>query len=289
MATLRELLQEGSAALVASSPTPRLDAELLLGAVTGHARAYMVGFGERVVPPDQQATFRAMIARRQQHEPVGYLVGRKEFFGLDFTVNPAVLIPRPDTEVLVERAIEFIETQRSAARILDLGTGSGCIPIALASFALKLGRRVEVVAVDSSPAALAVAQHNAEQHGLSDSVRFLLSNWFDALDPAAGSFDLIVTNPPYIPEGSTERSPETNFEPAAALFAGADGLDDIRAILREVPQHLASNGLFLCEIGAHQGQAVLDLWAALHPALPCHVEILRDLSGLERCVVIARQ
>lgn len=288
MSTLRDLLQEGSAALAATSPSPRLDTELLLGMVTGYSRAYMVGFGERVVTGEQEEQFRALIARRAQHEPVAYLTGRKEFFGLDLAVTPAVLIPRPDTEVLVERAIEFLEAHRSAIRVLDLGTGSGCIPIALASFALKAGRRIEVLGVDQSEGALEVARHNAEMHGLSDFVKFIRSDWFGALKDEAECFDLILSNPPYIPAGSTERSPETNFEPASALFAGADGLDDIRIILGQLPRYLAGRGMFLCEIGSEQGQPVLDLWRTLHPELPCKTEILRDLSGAERCLVISR-
>lgn len=289
MATLRELLQEGGAALVASSPSPRLDAELLLETVTGHSRAYMVGFGDRAVSAAQEQQYRQLLARRAQHEPVAYLIGRKEFFGLDFAVTPAVLIPRPDTEILVERAIEHLESNRSATRVLDLGTGSGCIALAVASFALKVGRRLEILAVDRSEEALAVARENAILHGLTEMVSFQSSNWFSALNPAAGSFDLVLANPPYIPEGSTECSPETAFEPATALFAGEDGLVDIRAILSQLPQYLATKGAFICEVGLDQAQIVLDTWQSLYSELPCRTEILRDLAGLERCVVIARQ
>ncbi len=289
MATLRELLQEGVAALTVSSPTPRLDAELLLETVTGHSRAYMVGFGERAVSAAQEQQFRQLIARRTEHEPVAYLIGRKEFFGLDFTVTPAVLIPRPDTEILVERAIEHLESNRSATRVLDLGTGSGCIALAVASFALKVGRRLEILGVDRSEDALAVARENAGLHGLTEMVSFQSSNWFSALSPSAGSFDLVLANPPYIPEGSTECSPETAFEPATALFAGEDGLVDIRAILSHLPQYLATKGAFICEVGLDQAQTALEVWSNLHPELSCRTEILRDLSGLERCIVIARQ
>jgi release factor glutamine methyltransferase len=289
MATLNELLKDGTTALTGSSGSPRLDAELLLGLVTGKSRAYLAGFGERSVSVEEEARYRALIARRKAHEPVAYLTGYKEFFGIDIQVSPAVLIPRPDTEVLVERAIEFLEGRKDIVRVLDLGTGSGCIPIALASFALKAGRRLQIVAVDKSHEALEIASHNSALHGLSEMITFKHSDWFSAFDGTSETFDLIVSNPPYIPLGSKERSPETDYEPASALFAGPDGLADISHIISAVPLYLAPKGAFLCEIGSEQAQSFIELWSSVHPELSCRFEVLRDLAGLERCVVVSRE
>jgi len=221
------------------------DARLLLAAASGFSEASVVAYPERSLSEETEARFRSYIERRRQGEPVAYILGRKEFYGLELAVNPAVLIPRPETELLVELAL-----QRAFSSIVDLGTGSGAIALAIK----RQRPEARVVAVEASAAALAVAQRNAVKHGLE--IEFRHGRW---LEPLAGErFDLILANPPYVAEADPHLG-ELGFEPLGALVSGHDGLDAIREITREAPRHLSPGGWLLIEHGMGQDREVRAL------------------------------
>jgi release factor glutamine methyltransferase len=222
------------------------EARMLLAAATRFSEASIVAYPEREVPRRAESQFRDFIQRRRTGEPIAYILGRKEFYGLELEVGPAVLIPRPETELLVDLALE-----RQFSSVVDLGTGSGAIALAL-----KRHRpQARVVAVEASAAALAVARRNALRHALE--IDFRQGFWFEPL--AGERFDLIVANPPYVAE-QDPHLPDLGFEPRAALLAGADGLDAIREIVRAAPRHLHSGGWLLLEHGMGQERAVHELF-----------------------------
>jgi release factor glutamine methyltransferase len=227
------------------------------------------------VPDEKAATFRALISRRVLHEPVAYLLGEQEFWSLTFRVTPATLIPRPETERLVELAIQRFP---ESGQVLDLGTGSGCIAIALATEAKKRRLDLTFVAIDQSAEALTVARLNANRHEVADRISFHCGSWCAPVRSSSEKFGLIVSNPPYIRAGDPECSPETSYEPERALFAGQDGLKDIRQLLREVPEVIGAEGRFLCELGITQGEAVGALPSVGLQFLGVH----NDLTGRGR-------
>lgn len=250
----------------------RLDAQLLLLQAIGRAtvdRAWLLAHDEDAIEPQALAAFTAMCERRLAGEPVAYLVGRKEFFGLELQVDARVLVPRPDTEVLVEWSLAVL-AGTDTPRVADLGTGSGAIALAIQH------RRPDarVTAIDASPAALEVAQANAAK--LSLDLRLLQGHWLDAVE---GRFDLLVSNPPYVAEAD-EHLAALAHEPRMALASGPDGLDDIRAIVDQAPSHLADGGWLLLEHGWDQAPAVRGLLSA---AGFTAVQSRRDLAGIERC------
>jgi release factor glutamine methyltransferase len=250
----------------------RLDAQLLLLHVLGrgsHDRAWLLAHDTDTLPPPQWAALEAAALRRVAGEPISYLVGHKEFYGLNLQVSADVLIPRPDTETLVEWALEVLEPTPDA-RVVDLGTGSGAIALALKSTRPAL----QVEAVDFSHAALAVAQANAQRLGLE--VAFGQGSWLSSTE---GKFQVIVSNPPYIREDD-EHLPALRFEPRQALTAGTDGLDDIRTIIRQAPEHLLAGGWLLLEHGYDQAGDVRGLLAAAGFG---DVQSRCDLAGIERC------
>jgi release factor glutamine methyltransferase len=262
--TLREAL--------AASGLERLDAQLLLLHVLGRPaqdRGWLIAHDEDALAPAQAERFAALCARRAGGEPVAYLVGEKEFFGLPLAVDARVLVPRPDTETLVEWALELLQGL-SAPRVVDLGTGSGAIALALQQ--ARPDARVE--AVDRSADALAVAQGNAKRLGLP--VAFRQADW---LAGASGPYDLIVSNPPYVAAGDPHL-PDLRHEPVAALVAGADGLDDIRRIAAAAPPLLAPRGWLLLEHGHDQAAAVRALLAGAGLA---DATSRCDLAGIQRC------
>lgn len=237
------------------SPSPRLDAELLLAHVLGKPRSFLRTWPEHVLTPDQMTAFQQMLARRRTGEPVAYLLGQQGFWNLDLQVSSATLIPRADTETLVEAALSLPLPER--ARVLDLGTGTGAIALALASE--RPGW--QVTGCDRVPEAVQLARHNAERIG-AGNVEFLLGDWFAAVDPSA-RFDLIVSNPPYIAEHDQHLTQgDVRFEPVSALVSGADGLNDIRLIVARAPAYLARPGWLMLEHGWDQPQAVADLLSA---------------------------
>lgn len=229
-----------------SSGIEAREARLLLAAATGFSEASVVAHPERDLPPAAEMQFREFVQRRGRGEPVAYILGRKEFYGIELAVNPAVLIPRPETELLVDLAL-----QRGFSSVVDLGTGSGAIALAL-----KRHRPdARVVAVETSAAALVVARRNAVEHALE--IDFRRGRWFEAL--AGERFDLIVANPPYVAQGDPHLA-DLQFEPLGALVSGADGLDAIREIAGGAPRHLHRDGWLLLEHGMGQDAAVRELF-----------------------------
>ena len=259
----------GAALRADANATPTLDAEMLLAAVLDRPRAYLAAHPEAQPDADTVRRFEALIERRAAGEPVAYLLGRKGFWTFELTVSAAVLVPRPETELLIERALAL----RPAAhgRVADLGTGSGAIAIALAI------ERPEwtVVATDQSPEALALARRNAERLA-PGRIELRAGCWCAALP--AGAFDLLVSNPPYI-STSDPALGALRFEPALALVSGPDGLGALRQIIATAPAHLAPGGWLVLEHGATQGQAVADELAARGFVT---VRTHRDLAGRER-------
>ncbi|WP_372986574.1 peptide chain release factor N(5)-glutamine methyltransferase [Marinobacter sp.] len=247
--TCETLIREASRRI--ASDTSRLDAELLLSHVTGLGRTSFRAWPERVVEPAQVAAFEALVTERVAGKPIAYLLGHQEFWSLSLKVSPSTLIPRPDTECLVEVALSL--PLPGKARVLDLGTGTGAIALALASEHPDW----QVSACDTVDEAVALARENARALGLSVSV--VRSHWFDDLPP--GSFDLIVSNPPYIKEGDHHLAEgDVRFEPGSALVSGVDGLEDIREIVTRAPDWLAGNGWLLVEHGYDQAGAVQALF-----------------------------
>ncbi len=262
----------GAALSAARTRLPASEARLLLGHVTGRPAAWLIAHDDEELDERTLLGFASLAARRAGGEPVAYLLGYREFFGRDFAVSPAVLIPRPETELLVELALATGTNADVPSRILDLGTGSGCIGITLA---LELPR-AQVSAIDSSTAALAVAQRNAQRHGAR--LHLLQSDWFAAL--TGERFDLIVANPPYIAAADPHLDDgDLRHEPPAALASGNDGLDAIRRIVADAPSFLAPGGRLMLEHGYDQGTAVHDL---LEASGLTGIEQHRDLAGIVR-------
>ena len=245
MATIGALLRESQ---LPDSPSARLDVELLLAAALDKPRSYLRTWPEKLVPREALARFRADLERRRQGEPVAYILGQQGFWSLDLEVSPDTLIPRPDTEVLVETALAL--PLADEARVLDLGTGTGAIALALA----HERPRWQVSGVDRIAAAVELAQDNAQRLHI-DNARFILSNWFN--DLPAQRFDLIVSNPPYIDAADEHlQQGDVRFEPRSALVADDQGLADLRFIIHTAPHWLHAGGWLLLEHGWQQGAAV---------------------------------
>lgn len=268
MATIESLL---ATADLPDSPTPRLDAELLLAAALGKPRSYLRTWPERELDAAQLTSFQAYLQRRRQGEPVAYILGQQGFWSLELEVAPHTLIPRPDTELLVETALALLPATPLAA--LDLGTGTGAIALALASERPAW----QVTGVDRVAEAVALAERNRQRLQLSNA-RFLHSHWFSAL--VGQRYGLILSNPPYIRADDQHLDQgDVRFEPSSALVAGDDGLDDIRAIIQAAPAHLLSGGWLLLEHGFDQAEAVRELLVVAGFA---EVHSRRDLGGHER-------
>ena len=268
MATIQSLLDSAE---LPASPTARLDAELLLAAVLGKPRSYLRTWPEHEPSAEQLAAFAALLERRRMGEPVAYILGHQGFWSLDLEVAPHTLIPRPDTELLVETALQLAPA--TPQRVLDLGTGSGAIALALAS---ERGGW-QVIGVDRIAEAVALAERNRQRLKLGNA-EFRQSSWFDGL--AGERFGLILSNPPYIAADDRHLGEgDVRFEPLSALVAGVDGLDDIRQIIARAPRHLQAGGWLLLEHGYDQAEAVRELLAA---AGFTAVDSRRDLGGHQR-------
>jgi release factor glutamine methyltransferase len=264
------LLQAARARLAATSQNPRRDAELLLAHVLGWDQAALITYPERVLSEAEAAQYESYVARRLNAEPIQYITGLQEFYGLAFAVTPDVLIPRPETEHLVEAALARIPPN-AAARILDVGTGSGAIAVTLAH-ALP---QANVTAVDLSAAALAVAQRNAQRHGVAERINFQHSDLLAGLGDA--HFDAIVANPPYIAEGEVLEAQVAAWEPHAALFAGKTGLEVYERLIPQASAALHPSGWLMLEIGFGQHEALQGLLAGWHA-----VTFVNDLQGISR-------
>ena len=259
------------AQLIAQSALPPLEAHMLLGRVLGKARAWLIAHADEAAGAEAGQAFAALAERRREGEPIAYILGEREFYGLEFLVAPTVLIPRPETELLVELALERIPG-KAEARVLDLGTGSGAIAVALA----RERPRARVTAVDVDYAALRVARANASRHRVG--VRFFCGDWFGALP--GETFDLIVSNPPYVAAADAHLATgDVRFEPQRALLGGADGLDCIRAIVAKAGAHLRPGAWLLFEHGYDQAEACRAL---LEAGGHREVQSWPDLAGIPR-------
>ena len=257
--------------LLAQSGLPPLEARMLLERLLGKTRVWLIAHADEAAGAEAEQAFAALAGRRRQGEPIAYILGEREFYGLEFRVAPAVLIPRPETELLVELALARIP-ESAAVRVLDLGTGSGAIAVALA----KQRPQARLTAVDVDYAALSVARANARRHRVS--VRFFCGDWFGAL--SGETFDLIVSNPPYVAAGDPHLvMGDVRFEPQRALVGGADGLDCIRAIVANAGAHLRPGAWLLFEHGYDQAEACRALLEAEGYR---EVQSWPDLAGIPR-------
>jgi release factor glutamine methyltransferase len=256
--------------LLAASNLPELDAKVLAQHALGVSRAWLVARLDDPVDVQQARAVERLYARRQQGEPVAYITGEREFYSLDFAVGPSVLIPRPETELLVALALQALEGR--GGRVLDLGTGSGAVAVAIAHHAPD----AEVWAVDASEKALDMARINIDRHRVN--VRLVRSDWFSRI--AAERFDVIVGNPPYVGADDPHlREGDLRYEPRDALVSGTDGLDAVRAIVAQAPRHLEAGGQLYLEHGWDQAERCRDLLAACGFQ---HVESWADLAGIPR-------
>jgi release factor glutamine methyltransferase len=270
--TLREAIRIGTIRLDPSSTASR-DAELLLMRTLDKDRAWLLTHTNDRIAPEQLAAYEEKIARRARHEPIQYITGEQEFYGLTLHVSPAVLIPRPETEHLVEAALARLPQDRSI-RIADIGTGSGAIAIALA-YSLS---QATIVALDISPAALAVAQENAVRHSVAARIDFRESDLLAAARDER--FDAIVSNPPYVATTEELEPQVRDYEPSTALYAGESGLDIYRRVIPQAKAALKPNGWLMMEIGQGQRDAIADLLEGWRG-----VEFIDDLQGIPRVAI----
>jgi release factor glutamine methyltransferase len=271
--TAGEAIRAAAERLSPVSDTARLDAELLMAHALGVSRSDMLLRAMRDPAP---AGFAALVERRAAHEPVAYITGEAEFYGLTLKVTPATLIPRGDSETLVEAALEL---KPDARRVLDLGTGSGALLLAVLAHCGKASG----IGIDRCEAALAVARANAGALGLHPQAEFRTGDWHaPGWAEALGRFDLILANPPYVEEAAALDPQVRGWEPATALFAGPEGLDDYRALIPQLGKLLAPGGIAILEIGAGQAEAV----GAIAAAAGFTIALRRDLAGRDRALVL---
>jgi release factor glutamine methyltransferase len=276
MATeIRELLDEGAARLSRVATHPRHEAEILLGAALGCTRAFLLANPEqRILDCEATDRYESHVTRRAHGEPVAYILREKEFWSLPLAVGPGVLIPRPETELLVERALAHIPADRPCD-VLDLATGSGAVALAIAT-ERPLAR---IVATDQSDVALDAAKRNAARLSLDARVAFVTGSWYEPV--AQRRFEVIVSNPPYIASNDPRVEPAVRrFEPPEALFSGPTGLEALRVVVARAPRHLAPGGWLAVEHGDTQGEAVRELFDAAGFG---DVRTHRDLAGRDRC------
>jgi release factor glutamine methyltransferase len=271
-----QALQEASSHLRAVSDTPRVEAEILMMHVTGSSRATLLAHPERPLLTNEVGQYEQLVGDRALGYPLPYLTGKTEFYGLDIMVTPDVMIPRPETEVLVDLALEC-----RPSTVVDVGTGSGCIAVALA---VHLPEAV-ILGIDISPAALAVARRNVERLGLEERVQLIAG---DLLDRRPGPVDLIVSNPPYIAADEWASLPPSILyhEPHLALSGGTDGLEIIRALLYQSQGLLKPGGTLLMEIGASQREAVREIAETCFPEGGTSIQVHRDLAGRDRVLEV---
>ncbi|MBP1920537.1 peptide chain release factor N(5)-glutamine methyltransferase [Youngiibacter multivorans] len=275
MATVAQMLLWAGKELESTSETPMLDARVILAHVIGKDSIYVMTERDVVLPRAHEWVYREAIERRKKGTPIAYITGMKEFMGMDFRVSESVLIPRADTEVLVEKSIEILR-DRKEAKVLDLCCGSGAIGLSIAKF---VGGS-HVVLADISQEAIGVSKENAFMLGLEGRAEFVVSDLFEGV---SGSFDLIASNPPYISGEDMEKLPKdvADFEPHGALYGGEDGLDFYRKITENAISHLNRGGVLIFEIGYDQGDEVMDIMKRNGFK---GIQLFRDLSGRPRVV-----
>jgi release factor glutamine methyltransferase len=279
--TIAEALNYGSSALQDNEVVePRRESALLLSLALKRDRAYLIAHPEIELSYGDEQAFRKYIERRAGHEPFQYIANQQEFFGLDFRVTPDVLIPRPETEILVEKAIATIKGVPSP-RFCEIGVGSGCISVTI----LKIVEAARGLATDISRPTIEIARLNAEKHGVADRLRLQVSDVFESVEPEG--FNLVASNPPYVParDISTLQPEVRDFEPVTALTDGSDGLSIVERLVRESPRYLKSGGSLLIEIGFNQGEAVSRMFS---PDTWETVELLPDLQDIPRIVHAVR-
>ncbi|MCM3906451.1 MAG: peptide chain release factor N(5)-glutamine methyltransferase [Pyrinomonadaceae bacterium] len=281
--SIAEAIREGAQTLSNGGvPDARREAGSLLQHVIDRDRTFIITHAEDLITPEEQQCFRECIARRAEGEPLQYITGRQQFFGLDFEVTRDVLIPRPETELLVETALALIH-KGPAPSICDVGTGSGCIAVTL----LNENQRATAIGIDLSIEAIQVARRNAERHSVAARVSFLVADCLSALGSERAMFDLVVSNPPYVAASAVDglQREVRDHEPRLALIAGVDGLNIIRRLLRDSGAFVKAGGHLLMEIGFDQGEAVQRLidrtsWTFL--------DIHKDLQGIPRIVALQK-
>ncbi len=254
---IAELLTQSSQQLAACSDSPQLDAEVLLCHVLQKPRSHLRAWPEKILGNTQVDAFQSLLKQRLSGKPIAYLTGKREFWSLELKVDERTLIPRPETELLVETILDLYPSN-TTIQLADLGTGSGAIALAVASERPQW----HIIATDIDAASLQLAHENAQQHQLNN-IQFAQGNWYEALNHQR--FDIIVSNPPYIPENDPHlEQGDVRFEPRRALRSGNDGLDDIRLLVAQAPQYLKNNGLLLLEHGYDQQQQVRDIFTKNH-------------------------
>jgi release factor glutamine methyltransferase len=282
--TIAEILKEAAAELDnAGVPEARREAGSLLSFILGKDRTFLISHAEDETDENSFIRLREFVERRAAGEPLQYITGVQDFYGREFRVTPDVLIPRPETELLVEAALQKVGDVGTAPFICDVGTGSGCIAITLLCELVN----ARAVAIDKSPAALEIAKLNAENHSVADRASFIVSDCFNSLDSRDYEFDLIVSNPPYVAESALEglQREVRDHEPLIALSPGGDGLSVIRRLIDDGPAFIKPNGHLLIEIGFDQGETVENLVDGSAWSLR---EIRPDLQGIPRIVVLQK-
>ncbi|HZK56810.1 MAG TPA: peptide chain release factor N(5)-glutamine methyltransferase [Clostridia bacterium] len=285
MVTIAQLLKEGTRELIrANVPAARLDAEVLLYNLLEVERVYLYMYREKQVPGEVQEKFWYGIKKRAKHMPIQYIVNSQEFMGLDFWVEEGILIPRADTEILVEKVLDIYKNNYhpEMVKIMDIGTGSGAIAVSLAKYI----DNCTVVAIDIHPNALKIADKNADFHKVKDKIMFYSGDLFDPIDEQNeyGTYDFIISNPPYIPKFIIETldSNVKDYEPRMALDGGDDGLDFYRKIAKEAKKYLKKDSWLLFEIGYDQKK---DVSKILNINGFKNVDVFKDLAGLDRVIV----
>ena len=278
--SLADLLSDLEARLLWHSDTSRLDAQVLLAHITGKPRSWILAHPEGNLNPEQYKSFLQATERLERGEPLPYVLGHWEFYGLDFLVTPNVLIPRPETELLVEHALDWLSSRSQPSYVADIGTGSGCIAITLAAKIPSL----RLFATDISLSALEIARANAQRYNVTDRIEFVQADLLEFANIAL--FDVICANLPYIPTNNLPSLTVTHYEPSLALDGGADGLDLIRRILHRASHHLAPDGLMLLEIEASQGSKAISLAQSTFPNSRSRIH--PDLAGRDHLLSIIR-
>jgi release factor glutamine methyltransferase len=271
------VLEQIQARLVGLSETPLLDGQVLLAHILGRPRAWLLAHPESEITAQELVALQSGLARLERGEPLPYILGHWEFFGLEFKVTPDILIPRPETELLVETGIDWLKRHPERRSAADIGTGTGCIAIALAAHVPDL----QVIATDISPPALQVARENAQVHGVASRIRFVEC---DLLPPGAERYDLACANLPYIPSQILAGLEVSRNEPSLALDGGPSGLDQIQRLLKAAPKRIKPAGLVLLEIEASQGEIAREAARVTFPK--AEVQVLHDLAGRDRLVSI---
>jgi release factor glutamine methyltransferase len=285
--TLAEAINNAATVLSTAGITnARLDAEVLLSHIIMKDRVWLITHRDDALDDNHQRDFADVIRRRTRREPLQHIIGNQEFWGLEFKVSPDVLIPRPETEFIIEAALAIVHDRNTLVRIIDLCTGSGCIAVSLA----KELTAARIIATDASEKALVVARENTRRHGVSEQIRFLPGDLFEPLEELdiRGQIDIIVSNPPYVQAGdlSTLQPEVRNYEPEMALIAGPEGTEMAKRIIRLAPEYLKKNGTLIMEMGLGQAEALTRMVEATGAFY--NPELVNDLAGIER-VIIARK